>query len=154
MGIKWIGEHIFDLIARFRNDVAMGWHGDADTIKILPSDFMGNEDAAGAAIHFDDTGTFGVAPGDADTEIYAFVPIPFGKKATHVNVYGDHTRGLTIFESNVNSATHTSKGTGNTGTEVDITDVSHSATNYLTIRVNTNATTNITYGGTVTITDI
>ena len=30
--IKWIGEHIFDLVARFRNDVAMGWHGDADMI--------------------------------------------------------------------------------------------------------------------------
>ena len=46
MGIKWIGQHVFDLVARFRNDVAMGWHGDADMIKILPRDFLGNEDVA------------------------------------------------------------------------------------------------------------
>ena len=151
--MKWIGQHVFDFVARFRNDVAIGWHGDADTIKILPRDFVGNEDAA-AGVQFDDTGTIGIIPSDAAMELYAFVPIPVGKKATHVSVFGNNTRPVNVFESNVNSGTHTSKGTGNIGTEIDITDFNHSATNYLTIKVNTTATTHVVYGGIVTIADI
>ena len=139
---------------KFGDDISAGWHGDASTIKILPRDFVGNEDAAGAAIHFDDTGTIGIIPSDAAMELYAFVPIPVGKKATHVSVFGNNTRPVTVFESNVNSGTHTSKGSGNVGTEIDITDFNHSATNYLTIKINTNATTNVIYGATVTIADI
>ena len=138
---------------KFSKDISAGWHGDASTIKILPGDFLGNEDAS-AGVQFDDTGTIGIIASDADLELYAFVPIPVGKKATHVTIYGSHTRGVTVFESNVNSGTHTSKGTGNIGTEIDITDFNHSATNYLTIKVNTTATTHVVYGGIVTIADI
>ena len=151
--MKWIGQHVFDFVARFRKDVAIGWHGDADTIKILPRDFVGNEDAS-AGVQFDDTGTVGIIASDADLELYAFVPIPYGKRATHVTVYGSHTKAITVYESNVNNGTHTEKGSGNIGTEIDITDVNHSATNYLTIKVNTTVTTNIVYGGIVTIADI
>jgi hypothetical protein len=139
---------------KFGDDVSAGWHGDADTIKVLPRDFVGNEDAAGAAIHFDDTGTIGIIPSDAAMELYAFVPIPVGKKATHVSVFGNNTRPVNVFESNVNSGTHTSKGSGNVGTEIDITDFNHSATNYLSIKINTNAVTNVIYGATITIADI
>ena len=144
--MRWIGQHIV------KTDAVLGWHGDSNTIKILPGDFLGNEDAS-AGVQFDDTGTIGIIASDADLELYAFVPIPVGKKATHVTIYGSHTRGVTVFESNVNSGTHTSKGTGNIGTEIDITDFNHSATNYLTIKVNTTATTHVVYGGIVTIAD-
>tara|TARA_Y100000593_G_scaffold93454_1_gene188363 strand:- start:198 stop:2072 length:1875 start_codon:yes stop_codon:yes gene_type:complete len=149
--ITWLEDEDY---FKFSKDVSAGWHGDASTIKVLPRDFVGNEDSAGAAIHFDDTGTIGIIPSDAAMELYAFVPIPVGKKATHVSVFGNNTRPVTVFESNVNSGTHTSKGSGNVGTEIDITDFNHSATNYLTIKINTNATTNVIYGATVTIADI
>ena len=149
--ITWLEDEDY---FKFSKDISAGWHGDASTIKVLPRDFVGNEDAAGAAIHFDDTGTIGIIPSDADMELYAFVPIPVGKKATHVSVFGNNTRPVSVFESNVNSGTHTSKGSGNVGTEIDITDFNHSATNYLTIKINTNAVTNVIYGATVTIADI
>tara|TARA_R100000995_G_scaffold84086_1_gene61716 strand:+ start:5007 stop:5468 length:462 start_codon:yes stop_codon:yes gene_type:complete len=152
--MKWIGEHIFNFIARFRNDVAIGWHGDADRIKILPRDFLGNEDATIGPVVFDDTGTLGIAVSSANTELYAFVPIPFGKKATHVRINSDSTLNISVAESNINASGLTSKGTGQTNSDIDITDVSHSATNYLTIKVVATATTQIVYGGTVTIADI
>ena len=84
MGIKIIGEHIFDFVARFKKDIVAGWHGDADMIKILPGDFLGNEDVANGLVQYDDTGTVGVSVTQANTELNCFVPIPFGKKATHV----------------------------------------------------------------------
>ena len=44
-----------------------------------------------------------------------------------------------------------SKGTGNCNTNLDITDVNATATNFLAIMVSITATTDKVYGGTVTI---
>ena len=50
----------------------------------------------------------------------------------------------------IDSKTGVSKGTGNVGTEIDITDVTSSTTNYLLLKVN-NASGNEIHGGYVTI---
>ena len=127
-----------------------------NTIKILPSDWMANEDAgATKTVQYVDAtaGTTGLRPGAAATELLAFVDIPEGKKATHVDVYDNsHNLAMEVFECNVNAGTGaSSKGSGNCNTQLDITDVNATATNFLMIIVTTVATTNRVFGGIVTI---
>ena len=133
-------------------DLGSNWFGSNTTIKILPRDFMGN-DHANASIAFDDTTAVGVRAADADLELYAFVNIPLGYKATAVTISGSHAKGVTVYEANVNANTDVTSnlGTGNVNTEVNITDTAATATNYLIIRVNTTTTSNIVYGGIVDI---
>ena len=141
-------------------------------IKILPHHFLSNEDGGlNKAVQFDDSGTIGVCATHDDAELYAFVEIPKGKKATSVTVYGSDTSNtVEVFELNVDAsvALESSLSTGNNkthtdgcvvGTACDIDDTDSTATNYLAIRVNVaegddNAGRDIVYGGTVTITDI
>ena len=66
-------------------------------------------------------------------------------------IYGNSTDAITVYEADISSGTYTSRGTGNTGTEIDITDVDATNTNYLSIFINVNATSDIIYGGYVTI---
>jgi len=126
------------------------------TIKILPSDFMSNDDGGSTKfgigfVEADGTG-FGMKIPNAGTELLAFVSIPEGMKATHVDVFDQSDdRAIEVFEANVNSRTITSKGSGNCNTTLDITDVNATAVNYLLILVTTTATSDRVYGGTVTI---
>ena len=126
------------------------------TIKILPSDFMSNDDGGstkfGIGFVETDSASFGMKIPNSGTELLAFVSIPEGMKATHVDIFDDSdNRAIEVFEANVNSRTITSKGSGNCNTTLDITDVNATATNYLMILVTTTATSDRTYGGTVTI---
>jgi len=125
-------------------------------IKILPSDFMSNDD--GGATKFGigfvetDSTSFGMKIPNANTELLAFVSIPEGMKATHVDIFDDgDDRVVEVFEANVNSRTITSKGSGNCNTTLDMTDVNATATNYLLILITTTATSDRTYGGYITI---
>jgi hypothetical protein len=126
------------------------------TIKILPSDFMSNDDGGSTKfgigfVEADGTG-FGMKIPNSGTELLAFVSIPEGMKATHVDVFDQaDNRAIEVFEANVNSRTITSKGSGNCNTTLDITDVDATAVNYLLILVTTTATSDRVYGGTVTI---
>ena len=179
--MKWVGQHIWSFISRFRDDVYLedlstssetnalvvdssgkitkntslggsdGWHGSTTRIKILPRDFVADD--AGRPIMIDDTDassseffleTFSTTPA------YATVVIPTGYKATHVKIEGDGTPAITVLEGVINDKAFTSKGTGNVGTEIDITDVTSSTTNYLFITVAQGASDEI-YGGYVTI---
>ena len=126
------------------------------TIKILPSDFMTNDDGGstkfGIGFKEDDSASFGMKIPSANTELLAFVSIPEGMKATHVDIFDNsHNNAIEVFEANVNSRTITSKGSGNCNTTLDITDVNATATNYLMILITTTATSDRTYGGTITI---
>ena len=88
---------------------------------------------------------------NADTELYAFVSIPEGMKATHVDIYDKDDLAIEVFEVQINATTMTSKGSGNCNTTLDITDVNATATNFLAILITTTATTNKIFGGKVTI---
>ena len=124
-----------------------------NTIKLLPTDFLPNEDAgASKTMTFDDTAPTGMKPGAAAMELVAIVDIPEGKKATHVDVYdASHNLAMKVFEVDINAAGGTSKGSGNCNTTLDITDVNATATNYLMVVVTTTATSDRNYGGTITI---
>ena len=127
-----------------------GWHGSTTRIKILHRDFIGDD--GGRPLMIDDTGsgsenffleTFSTFPA------YATVAIPTGYAATHVMIYGSGTGSVEVWEHQINSKTGVSKGTGNVDTEIDITDVTSSTTNYLFIGVN--AGSDELHGGYVTI---
>ena len=127
-----------------------GWHGSTTRIKILHSDFIADD--GGRPLQIDDTGsgsenffleTFSTNPA------YVTVAIPTGYTATHVMIYGSGTGQVEVWEHQINSKTGVSKGTGNVDTEIDITDVESSATNYLFIGVN--AGSDEVHGGYVTI---
>jgi hypothetical protein len=133
------------------------------TIKLIPSDFETSGDGGntkfGAA--FDKTAgeaDYGMRTSDSTQEVFAFVSIPEGMKATHVEIYGRRTKNVEVFEVQINATTVVSKGTGTctipggSSNVIAITNVSSTATNLLAIEVLTNsATADRIYGGTVTI---
>ena len=125
------------------------------TIKLLPSDFQANIDGGNTKFGVGYTDTAGSAYGmkvaNANTELYAFVSIPEGMKATHVDIYDKDDLAIEVFEVQINATTMTSKGSGNCNTTLDITDVNATATNFLAILITTTATTNKIFGGKVTI---
>ena len=131
-----------------------------NTIKILPTHFMQNEDGGvNKSVQYDDTGTIGVrSSGGSDFgELYAFVEIPSGKTATNITIFGNDTGNtVEVFEANVNASGLTDRTPGGgcvVGSACDITDVAAGDFNYLAIKVNVTATSDIVYGGTVTLTD-
>jgi hypothetical protein len=119
--IKYIGQHIFDFISRFRNDVylediasgtiASGGNLGLDSnnkivkaneasggvtadpfsttvIKVLPNQFVINDDAGRPLFVEDDTSnTLGVRCFSTTDEMYAWQKLPSGYKATHVQVH-------------------------------------------------------------------
>ena len=120
-------------------------------LKILHSDFI--PDDGGRAYMIDDTGVgsenlFGESYGTHTS--YVTIAIPAGYTATHVMIYGSATGAVEVWEHQINSKTGVSKGTGNVDTEIDITDVTSSVTNYLFIQVAQGSGDEI-HGGYVTI---
>ena len=130
-------------------------HG-ATTIKILPSDFLPNEDSLGNGLHWDDgASNIGIQISNNATEMWAFIDIPEGKKATHIDIYGSAANTIGVYECNVNaSGIGTAKGVGAVNTQLDFTDVDSTATNFLGVYIATGNTTNRIYGGILTIADI
>ena len=120
---------------------------------------------------------YGMRPPNNATELYAFVSIPEGMKATHVDIYDKNDLAIEVFEAQINattmtskvvlqlpepldvmvvaficaSKTMTSKGSGNCNTTLDITDVNSTSTNFLAIEVTTTSVNDRIYGGIVTI---
>jgi hypothetical protein len=57
-------------------------------------------------------------------------------KATAVMVYSNQNNNITVYENEIDDqTTATSRGTGNCNTEINITDVNATSTNYLTVCV-------------------
>ena len=120
-------------------------------VKILPSDFV--PDDAGRPAMIDDTGSDRWLESHGTAKLFASVDIPAGFKATHVDIYGSATSAVTVYEADVNSKTVTSKGTGNIGTQINMTDVNSDATNYILIEL-AQASGEEVYGGKLTIAKI
>jgi len=140
--MKFIGQHKPDLYSRI--------------VKILPSDFMSNDDGGstkfGVGFVETDGTSFGMKIPSNDTELIAFVDIPKGMKAVKVDIFDQaDNRAIEVFEANVNSRTITSKASGNCNTTIVMPNgVKSTDTNYLLILITTTATSDRTYGGQVT----
>lgn len=130
-----------------------GWHGSQTRIKILPSDFQSNKSNPDKFPAYDNNGTNkGMSPGHSNNSLFAFIAIPTGYKATHARIYGSSTDNVNVYESDISTGTWSaSKGNAATGTEIDITDVNSSTTNFLVLEIQTNNANDIIYGGYVTI---
>ena len=128
---------------------------DLDYIKILPRDFMVNEDVSpAAALEFKDASNTRLQVGDADQEMIATVNIPSGRTATEVAIWGSvTTKVVEVYTMDVNANGKASVGSGTTnGSGIDIGEVDPTSTNYLMIVVKVTATSNRIYGGMVTLT--
>ena len=124
------------------------------TIKILPSDFMINDDAA-SPLSFKDGSNSGVHVNDTANEAIAFIAIPEGMKATALDIYATHTRAISVYEVDLNASfdfTATADETGNCNTQVTIDpNINATATNYLAIIIALNNSVHRIHGGVLTI---
>jgi len=128
-----------------------------NTIKILPGDWMVNDDAA-SPLSFKDGGNSGVMVNDTSSEMIAFVTIPEGMKATALDIYSTNNKTVSIYELDLDSSFDFSGSgpganeTGNANTQITI-DPPISATdkNVLAIVYTATATANRIWGGLLTI---
>ena len=125
-------------------------------IKVMPTEFMVNDDYNGRAsnmIENDTSNTLGYRMGSTLTEGYAFVKIPEGYKATHVRVLASASTSNAVVCKTFNYTTGatTDLETFDFNTDENITDVTASTTNDLVIKILPASTSTIIYGATVTI---
>ena len=124
-------------------------------VKILPRDFMINDDGSDEALNFKDSSNSGVQVGTAAQEMLATVNIPYGTTATHVTIWGSNTgKTVEVYECGIaTNGIGSVIGTGlDNGSAIDITDTASTSTNYLLILVKVTATSQRVYGGQVTLT--
>jgi hypothetical protein len=128
----------------------------ATTAKILPNEFMVNDDAAdgGATNAFvtfdDDLSTMGAKISNTNSEMFAFFKIPEGRKVTFVRVYGSAstTNACRVYSYNYTTG---QRGAG-TNYEFDInelydiTDISHGANNDMILEVAPASSNDVIYG--------
>ena len=144
--------------ARGKNNLDVhqaGHFGYSDRIKVLPSDFMQDSDNSTANYAMTSANNGGTGRIMSSLlEIIGNWNIPKGFKATSVTLYGT-SRSFAVYECNITNTTATSKGTGTMSTSggtSNITDVTASDTNYLSIRIDLASTNDRFYGGYISIT--
>jgi hypothetical protein len=133
-----------------------------NTIKLLLTDFRSNDDANLERVMLEDdtSNNLSIRIGSTSIEMYATIPLPKGKKVTHMHIYASATLTCNSYEVNLTTGARTSKATGNSNTTIPFNDgrtnreFNSTATNYLAIRVNTTSTSQKLYGGIITIADI
>lgn len=131
-------------------------------LKIMPSEFMGNDDAPsrggfeGLVIEDDTSSKLGVRISQVSIEMFVMKSIPKGYKATHVHVFTSSVviNGVDVYLYNHTTGVIVSKGSGNTGTNLDITDITSAENDNICIKVNPSSETIIIYGATITLAEI
>lgn len=132
--------------------VAGGVYG--NEIKILPTDFMGNDDASleRTVIEDDIRGNLAVRVTSSSQEIFAAVTIPEGKSVTDYKVYTNSK--LTTYINGVNLTTGVMSELAS-GFSNEIINIKNSydstSTNYVAIKVMTTSTSQIIYGAVIII---
>ena len=182
--IKWIGQHIWDFVSRFRSDVylesissgtitsggILGLDSNnkivkenrsptdpygKSTIKVMPYQFMVNDDGGSLMIEDDTSNTLGLRTDNRFTELYAFQKLPSGYKATRVIVYASASTSSAVTVRSFNFATgadnNVSETSGDFNANIDITDIPCSATQDLVIKIAPASTTTLIYGASITI---
>jgi len=147
---NFIDSNITDYTIEASNAFAWdaGYLGNREKIKLIPSDFIADD--GGNPVMIDDTGSDRWVESNGTNKLFASVVIPQGFKATAVTIYGSATSAVTVYEADIDSKSVTSKGTGNIGTAIDITDVTADSTNYLLIEL-AQASGEEVYGGEISI---
>jgi hypothetical protein len=123
----------------------------SNRLKLLPSDFVASD--GGRPVMIDDTGSDRWLETHSTLPMFACKEIPRGYKATVVRIEGSATSAVTVYEATYTSKSVTSKGTGNIGSSIDITDVNSTDSNYLLIEM-AQASGEEVYGGHIDISPI
>ena len=155
--------------------ISDGWHGSQTRIKILPRDFIRNDDTSRGLIQTsfdpDKGGDFavGIEVSHSMTELYACIPIPTGYKATGLKIGGNDTNNeiwawigccvgcstiplFDVTETKVIGTEYDFNGSANTGIYGGEDELVSSMTNYLLVWIELEAAgTDVTYGGYVNI---
>ena len=139
--------------------MSVGYHGSADTIRVLPNQFFPNDDVGRPAMIEDDTSNIlGVRCAHTSDELYAFQQIPTGYKVTHVQVHASASTSSAVTVRSFNYQTgadnNVSETSGDLNANIDATDIPSSATQDLVIKVAPASASTIIYGATVTIATI
>ena len=124
-----------------------GWFGSETRIKIAPWDVVSYNDKDGVSIQ-DDGGVVNDAAAKITTMVTG-VFIPTGYRAVNFKINASANIAVELFESQIWDSTAVSKGAGNANSEINITNVNSTATNYLSIII-VEAGNDI-YGGYITI---
>jgi hypothetical protein len=132
-----------------------GWHGSTTLIKVLPTEFMPNDDGGAAVIEDDTADKLGLRTDNRFTELYVTKAIPTGYKATHVQVYASASTssGVTVRQFDQTDGDLTGSTTGDYNSNIDITDINSSATANIMIKC-VGSTTVVIYGADITIATI
>ena len=127
-------------------------------MKILPRDFMVNDDSSASNLPpavFSDGSITGVHVEDTDQELIATVNIPYGTTATEVAIWASNTtKDVEVYEMDIigiGKGCDLGSGTTN-GRAIDISDTASTTTNYLMIIVKVSNTNHRVWGGSVTLT--
>ena len=128
-------------------------------IKVLPNQFVINDDAGRPLFVEDDTSnTLGVRCFSTGDEMYAWQKLPSGYKATHVQVHASASTSSAVTVRSYNYQTGAdnavSETTGDLNSNINITDIPSSATQDLVIKVAPASGSTIIFGATVTIATI
>ena len=138
--------------ARGADGAAGGVYG--NVIKILPTDFMGNDDASleRTVIEDDVRGKLGVRVASSSQEIFAAVTIPEGKRVTGYGVYTNSK--VTTYLNGVNLITGVMSELAS-GFSNEIINPRNpydsTSTNYVAIKVMTTSTSQVIYGAVIII---
>ena len=90
-------------------------------------------------------------------EAFASFQIPSGFKATSTTLYTSVNLAFAVYENAINSSGGTYKGNGtatSSGGTSNHTDITATDTNYMSIRLDFTATSQLFYGGYITIASI
>ena len=127
-------------------------------IKVMPTAFRVNDDYTRQPnlIEDDTADTLGFRVAHTDSEAYAFVPIPSGYKATHVQVHASDSTvdGAQCLDFNYTTGATTDLETFTLNAVENITDVTSTTTKDLVIKYMGLSTSTIVYGATVTIAEV
>jgi len=141
--------------ARGADGAAGGVYG--NIIKILPTQFMGNDDVnyERTTIEDDIRDKLGVRVTHSSQEIFASVTIPEGKKVTGYAVYASSKVTTYLNGVDLSSGVSSEIGTGFSGAVITLKTAYNSAeTNYVAIKVMTTSTGQVIYGAVIVIADI
>lgn len=163
--LQLITEDIDEVRRHLTQDISGGSGGSGagniygNKIKISPTEFMTNDDVNynRALIEDDISSKLSVRVGHSSAELYAFVFLPEGKTATHVDVYASTSISVTLYDVNLTTGDRTTKMSGNANSTMTLDtgrtnyEVAATANNYLAIKLNVTSTANYIYGAMVTI---
>ena len=138
-------------------ETSNGWLGSETRIKILARDFLTDDDSttSGGPCTEELNSTGGIQVGSTSQELYAYVPIPTGYKVTEcrINCVNDIQVRVWLCDINGSSGIEISDTvtTQYTNATLPLTETASTDSNYIMVFVYTALTSQLIYGGYLTI---